>query len=147
MEAHEAQALDFQRVGPHQMRIEEPDTLHIRLYGVVEREHFEIFFRTIMDAVPPPTPLYVLRDARNGGEVTAQARRFIARQVDIARVAAIVTFGASFHGRTIITMLNKAMRLFNKNAPTVVFFDSEAEARAWIATHRNRSSLTPLATP
>ncbi len=128
----------YRQVGPHQVRVELPDVLHIRLGGDVEREHFKVFFDTMEEQITPPTRAYVLRDARNGGLVKRDAREYISKKVDLSRVAAIVTYGASFHTRTVLMMVNKAMRLFTVKVPEIVFFDDEEQARAWIKNHRDK---------
>jgi len=124
--------------------VELPDILHLHLNGDVERDHFMAFYG-LMNSVLSPVRMYILRDARNGGLVTPDARKYIASNLNVERVAAIVTYGASFHSRTVLTMLSKAMRILNSSVPETAFFETEAEARAWIAAHRPRSSRVPPA--
>lgn len=126
------------QVGPHFINVELPDTLHLRLNGDVEPEHFQAFYDSMVH-LPPTTRVYILRDCRNGGGVTPNTRKRIAQHSNLERVVALVNYGSSFHVRTVMTMLNKAIRLFNRHVPLTVFFDSESEARAWIADNRLRS--------
>lgn len=124
-----------QKVGPHELEIEPPDILHIHYQGDVELEHFKIFDAAV-GRFPTTVRVYVLRDARNGGSPSAETRGYIAKNVDVTRIVALVTYGSSFQARTIATMLNKAMRRLHEQTGMSVFFDTEAEARAWIDEHR-----------
>jgi hypothetical protein len=117
------------QVGPHRVRIELPDVLYVQLNGDVEREHSKVF----IDAVGEfPARVYVLRDARKSGIVTRQAREFMLNNMPAAKLVAFISFGASFQGRTVITMIAKAVRLLRQNSPIVGFTNTENEARAWI---------------
>jgi hypothetical protein len=131
------------QVGPHQVEIELPDIMHIHLNGDVEVEHFRGFYDLIV-AFPPPTIIYVLRDARRGGAVSMQARKYIARNANMDQVAAIVNYGSSFHTRTVLSMMSRAFRLINNRMPPAIFFETEVEARAWISVHRNAARKTSL---
>lgn len=124
--------------GPHWVHVELPDIMLIQLNGDVEAEHFQVFYGALVH-YPEPTMVYILRDSRNGGVVSQRARKYVAENINVDRVASIVTFGSSFHARTVFTMLSKAMRLFNKRVPPATFFDTEAEARAWIAADRRNT--------
>lgn len=123
------------RIGPHWAEFEPPDILHIHYGGDVTLEHFKVFDAMVL-AVPPPTRVYILRDARKGGLVTPEARAYIATQVDVTRIASMVTYGSSFQTRTVSTMLAKAVQRLKPEAATPQFFETETEARAFIAAHR-----------
>lgn len=127
----------FRRAGPHLMRIEHPDVLFLRLHGPVELEHFQMFHQA-MGEIRLPTRLYLLRDARNGGFVTPDARAFISRHEVIDRIEAVISFGASFQTRTVMSMMNRAMRTFHAREPDIAFADDEIEARQWIENHRRQ---------
>lgn len=128
----------FRPAGAHFMRVEQPDILLLRLHGPVELEDFRLFHQA-MEEIRPPTRLYLLRDARNGGFVTPGARAYIARNSIIERIEAVVTFGASLQTRTVMTMMNRAMRTFHGREPEIIFTNDEAEARRWIHTHRSQN--------
>lgn len=127
----------FRPAGPHLMRIEHPDILFLALHGPVELEHFQRFHEAMAETCPT-TRLYLLRDARHGGFVTPDARAYISRHAIIDRIAAVVSFGASFQTRTVMTMMNRAMRTFHAREPEIFFADNESEARSWIEKHRLR---------
>ncbi len=126
-------------VGPHRLEYEAPDIVHIHYDGPVEVAHFKAF-DAVVTSIPPPTRVYLLRDARKGGFVGPETRKFIAENVDVNRVAASVTYGSSFQAKTVATMMNMALRRLQHGAPDAVFFDTEDEARAWIATHRQANA-------
>lgn len=126
-------------VGPHWLEIEPPDVLHIHYEGDVDVEHFKVFDANVL-RFPPQTRVYVLRDARRGGTLSAATRMYVAQHVDVRRIAAMVTYGSSFQSRTVATMLNKAMRRLHSETGVAVFFETEAEARAWIAADRSARS-------
>jgi hypothetical protein len=127
----------YRPAGPHFIRIEHPDVLFMRLHGPVELEHFQIFHQAMAE-IPPPTRLYLLRDARNGGFVTPEARAYISRHSVIDRIEAVVSFGATFQTRTVMTMMNRAMRTFHSKEPDIMFTDDETAARLWINAHRKQ---------
>jgi hypothetical protein len=139
MASNPAKTGEIMQVGPHQVSIEPPDIVHLHLYGDVEVEHFQVFFQA-MDSLAQSTTrtVYILRDATHGGVVTSATRKYIAQKADMTRVAAIVSYGASFHARTVLTMVSRAMRLINDRIPLTGFFETEAEARSWIAAHRDK---------
>jgi len=73
-----------------------------------------------------------------GGNPSSETRSYIAKNVDVSRIIALVTYGSSFQARTIATMLNKAMRRLHEETGVSVFFDTESEARVWIDEHRKQ---------
>jgi hypothetical protein len=124
-------------LGPHRFRFDVPDVLHMHFNGNVEPQHFEQFYATALRLVPD-RPMYIMRDTRHGGLLNAQTRARVVKVVDPGRIVAIVSYGASFQQRVIVTMLTKALRAFKRTAPIIAFVDSETEARAWIVAHRNQ---------
>jgi hypothetical protein len=120
------------------MSVELPDVLHLRLHGNVELEHFRVFYGAL-DEIPRPIRVYLLRDAHDGGYVTPEARAYISKHSFLERIAAVVTYGASFQVRTIMTMMSRATRVFHSKEPELAFRDDETSARVWIAKHREQS--------
>jgi hypothetical protein len=123
-------------VGPHFIAYEPPDIVHIHYDGPVEVAHFKAF-DAVVTSIPRPTRVYILRDGRKGGFVGPETRKYIAENVDVTRVAATVTYGSSFQTKTVSAMVNLALRRLNPMTGESVFFDTETEARAWIAAHRD----------
>lgn len=129
------QVNEFRVVGPHLVRVEPPDIVFVRFSGDVLREHFVRFYEAMAE-IPLPTPIYLLRDAHHGGFVTRDARKHISQQYGFGRLAAVVTFGASFHAQTVMNMITRATRHLHTGEPETVFFEDEASARGWIDKHR-----------
>jgi len=127
--------LALKQVGPHQVEFEPPDILHIHYFGDVTLEQFKVFDSMVL-SVPPPTRIYILRDARKGGLVTAEVRAYVATRVDVTRIAGMVTYGSSFQTRTVSTMMAKAVHHLKPESAPAVFFAAENEARAFIAMQR-----------
>jgi hypothetical protein len=129
-------------VGPHRIDLEFPDIVHIHYCGDVEIGHFLGFDEVILALPPPPQLLYLLRDARQGGLVTAETRAHIAKTNTGTRWVGIVTYGSSFQTRTVFSNMNRALKTVRTSTVPVEFFDTEAEARAWIELLR--SELPPV---
>ena len=120
-------------VGPHVIDLEFPDVVHVHYGGDVELAHF-LGLDEAMRALPQgPMPLYLLRDARNGGLVTAETRAHIARHDTQSRFIAIATYGSSFQSKTVFSNMNRALKTVRPSDIAVEFFETEAEARAWLA--------------
>lgn len=126
-------------VGPHRVELEWPDIVHIHYGGDVELEHF-LAFDEVMLAIPPPTRLLLLRDARGGGVVAQETRRHIASRERDSRLVAIATYGSSFQSKTVFSNMNRAMRTVRQDTVPVAFFETETEARAWLREQKAESS-------
>lgn len=136
MTSSQPSLLALREVGPHKVEFEPPDILHIHYFGEIVLEQFKIFDAMAI-SVPPPTRVYILRDARNGGLVTPEVRAYVANHVDVSRIASMVTYGSSFQTRTVSTMMAKAVQhLKPVAAAPAVFFATENEARSFIDVHR-----------
>lgn len=138
MAAPQKNRVEARDVGPHRIELEFPDLVHIHYGGDVELAHF-LGFNEFMEALPPLIPLYLLRDARAGGLVTPETRKHIATGATPSRFVAIATYGSSFQTKTVFSNMNRAMRTMRPHEVPVEFFDTESEARARIAEHREAS--------
>jgi len=129
----------YRVVGSHRIRPEPPDTLHARLVGDLSASDV-LGLLDALDEIPVGPPVFLLRDARRGGAPSQEAREIIIKDPRIARLAAVINYGASFHTRVVLTMISKAMRFVRPTAPTFHFVASEAEGRALIAEKRARAA-------
>jgi hypothetical protein len=120
--------------GHHRARFEPPDTMFLYFDGPVEVQHFEEIYAKSMQLIGDRR-IYFVRDGHDG-KLDPKTRSAIIKTMDPGRVAAVISYGSSFQSRVILTMLVKAMRRFRQAAPMIVFVESEAEARAWISSHR-----------
>lgn len=141
MSASSDRRVDSHVVGPHRIDLEFPDVVHIHYGGDVELSHY-LAFHEAMLVLPPEPPLYLLRDARLGGLVAPETRKHIATITEKSRFVAIVTYGSSFQTKTVFTNMNRALRAMRQNTVVIEFFDTEAEARAFIAQHREATAHT-----
>ncbi|WP_438015355.1 STAS/SEC14 domain-containing protein [Sorangium sp. So ce315] len=78
----------------------------------------------------------MLCDSRHMGTVPAPTRKAMADGFRPVRFIAIAVFGASFTVRVISTLAIKSIQILNRQAYPVEFFETEAEARAWLAAQR-----------
>lgn len=125
-------------IGPHRLEVEPSGIVHVHYFGDVQLVHFKEIDAMIKRTAAEIT-VYLLRDARGGGIATAETRAYSARNAHVENLAAVVTYGASFQAKTIVTMTNTAIRaLRGEKAHPAFFFDTEAEARAWIEEDRRR---------
>jgi len=131
-------AAGYYHLGPHRFRFEAPDAFHIHFHGNLEPEHFEQFY-AIANRLVPDRPFYLVRDEFGTGTINAKTRARIIEIVDPRRIAAIVSYGASFQRRVIVGMLIRALRTFKRHAPEAAFVETESEARAWVEAHRMRA--------
>jgi hypothetical protein len=125
----------YWRIGPHRIKFEPPDIIHIVTHGDVDAAHVAAMFDVVNDAFRLPTP-YILRDARGGGAPTRAARAFVTKDSRVQRLAGIVSYGASFHVGIASAMVDKALRVLRPDSPRILFFDTCDEARAWIEADR-----------
>lgn len=129
-----------QVVGPHRIDLEFPDIVHVHYGGDVELAHFLAFDEAMVALPPPPMPVYLLRDARHGGLVTAETRAHIAHRATQSRFVAIATYGSSFQTKTVFANMNRALKTIKPSAVPVEFFDSEEDARNWLAEQKHLQS-------
>ncbi|MDI1445269.1 hypothetical protein [Polyangium sp. 6x1] len=130
-------ASERRSIGPHLAWPEPPDVLHTRVDGDITPAHV----RELLDALdtfPRALRIYILRDARRSGLPTREAREALVKDLPLDRIAAIVSYGASFQARTLLTMLDHAMRVLRPRKTRFVFFETEIEARTFIENDRAR---------
>lgn len=118
------------KIGRHIVHFTDPDLFHIRFIGDVRGSDFgELgeFFREAAGKI------FLLVDATQMGTVSAEAR--LVKQIPISAGSAV--FGAPFQARVALSILNKVYMMVNKDqAVPLGFFDTEEEARAWLARVR-----------
>jgi len=116
---------------------EEPDGL---LVIATDGDVLEDNARALVDAFQRLTDsgreVLVLADARRCGAVAPAARKVYLDGLRSARLDGIAVFGAGFHIRVMATLIVKSINLLTKRFPLLVFFETEAEARAWLLEQR-----------
>ncbi|ADO68535.1 uncharacterized protein STAUR_0731 [Stigmatella aurantiaca DW4/3-1] len=85
--------------------------------------------------------IYLLVDASHGSGYSHEARRAIGEEPRLSPYTAIVLFGASTTMRAISALMIRALALLGRMPQgTMVFKDTEEEARAWVADMRERNA-------
>ncbi len=89
----------------------------------------------------------VLCDTHRTGTISPSARKVMANEMRAVRFDAIAIFGASFAVRVISTLAAKSVQILTQQSYPVHFFDTEAEARAWLLAQRHavRARRRPVA--
>jgi hypothetical protein len=130
----------FQEFGPVRIKFEPPDIIHAQITGEAETSHVAAAFDAMNEAFRTSRP-YILRDSRQGGAPPRAVREFIIRDSRIHRVTALVCYGAPYHVRVVIAMIDKALRLLRPSAPRLVFVETCEQGRAWIEADRRRHTI------
>lgn len=115
----------WRSIGNHQARVED-DLCFIVARGLITDEDAEAFL-SILDAVHVERGrVIVIVDASHGLSVGPTARRRMAAE---SKAYGMVVFGAGVLVRSLITLINNALRLITgRNAP-LLFCANEQEAR------------------
>lgn len=135
--SHEA-AGEWKSIGTHLLRVEPPDLLFIRQRGPFLLEQCVLIFDEARKLAAAAGPILWLTDARELGEVAPDTRRFIGESGSDQFTRASAVFGLSFTQRAVAQFVSKAVALIRGGKPVPLkFFETEAEARAWLAEHRS----------
>ncbi|XXX74419.1 STAS/SEC14 domain-containing protein [Sorangium sp. So ce134] len=79
----------------------------------------------------------VLSDTRRIGTILPSARKVMASEMRAVRFDAIAIFGASFAVRVVSTLAAKSVQILTHQSYPVHFFETEADARAWLLAQRD----------
>ncbi|WP_437314795.1 STAS/SEC14 domain-containing protein [Sorangium sp. So ce385] len=127
--------------GPEAARLtlrEDPDGL---LCTVVEGDLSDDMAREIAAACKGLSDsgreVLVLSDTRRIGTISPSARKVMASEMRAVRFDAIALFGASFAVRVVSTLAAKSVQILTQQSYPVQFFETEAEARAWLLAQRD----------
>jgi hypothetical protein len=141
----------WEQIGDHLFRVYEPDVFFMRLRGDIGAlDVIQMLTECDRIAADRP-PLFWVNDAAELGDIPVEARTIASKAHTDASVAAYIIFGAKFNQRLAATLLVKSAAFFRRPGGDVpvVFLDTEADARAWIAAHRRehrpRRELLPIA--
>lgn len=83
---------------------------------------------------------WILADVRKLTDVDAAARRRAAKNPTVHLFAGAAVFGASLLARTLITLIVRGMAMLGQSHIQLRFFDSEADARAWLTDRRAKTA-------
>lgn len=140
----------WQRIGAHRVRLDPPDIFFIRWVGSVSTPEFAGIFDATERFFAEHPRLFWLADVSNlvndasphSFMLSAEARKLGVERLRTLRFEAIVLIGAQFHHRVLSKLILAAAQILQPSLqiPQVVTFQTEAEARAWIAQERGRLS-------
>lgn len=128
-------------VGAHHFRWEPPDLGYLRYDGDMDAAmSAEITDRSRVFSLGLPC-VFLLIDVRNLGKLSAEARARSGQGAKDLNLRGTAVVGASATIRVVVGLVTRAIELVygNKENPTR-FFDTEADARAWIAQRRQALS-------
>lgn len=125
------------RVGPHLFRWEEPDIGYISYCGNLDGPAMgELSEQSRRFTVGQPC-VFLLVDMSRVGKVSAAARQQSAKGSKDLNLRGIAVIGASTPLRLLAGVVARAIDVLNRNTDNPTrFFETEAEARSWIAARR-----------
>jgi len=128
----------FRPLGGHTARID-GDLVFLRVKGVVSLTDMMEFMRVQAEVKRKHGAVYVLYDSRENTGLDREARKYATdHAAPEYRVTAAASFGAPFGMRVLVNMLNRAHEMLRVEGTRVHLFDTEAEARAHLASERRR---------
>jgi hypothetical protein len=126
--------------GKHITYFEEPDIIFMKLAGdCSDAEGLELLRRQKAFAEGRKM-LFFLMDGREMAGISPGARKAVAQTLKEIPLYGMANFEAPMKARVVAKLVITAINLFRKDASTnpVEFFPSEAEAREWIASRREK---------
>lgn len=123
-------------VDQHRVRWEPPDLMKLTWRGKVLDEHVDGVY-AYLNAVRAPR-FWLLSDISNSDVPAAPVRAKLARTQAALQVAGIAVIVSSPYKRAVMDMLVRAVNLLSRAQIKPAFFHDEKDARAWIASERQR---------
>jgi hypothetical protein len=127
-------------VGRHVTYLEAPDIIFLKLSGSCTEEEGREINRRNREAASGLPHVFFLIDFAEAGNVPAVVRRVSAETLRSLPTRAIAVYAAPLRARVIATMVATAINFFrtDEDRKLLEFFDTEEEARAWIASVRRQ---------
>lgn len=126
------------KIGEHEITLEEPDLVCLRVVGDFSREETLAMFEVIEPFARGKPYLLWLTDLRRARAVDSAQRRLFVQRVRALPVRANAFVGAPRHVRYITTVIVNAVRLVGGLDVPTEHFDDEPAARAWLAERRRQ---------
>lgn len=125
------------RVGGHLFRWEPPDIGYVSYLGdLQEPAAGEFSARSRRFTLGRPY-VFLIVDMAKLGKISAEARKQSAQGSKDLNLRGVAVIGASASMRIVAGLVSRAIDLLNRNPDNPTrFFETEAEARAWIAARR-----------
>lgn len=138
-------ATDIRRTDPanrvadkHITYFEEPDIIYLKFNGEVSNdEGFELLRRQLGYA-EGRSRIFFLIDGENLEKIAPEARKAVAESLKEIPLHGMCVFSAPLKAKVITKLIITAVNLFRKDSELnqVAFFDTEQQARDWIAARR-----------
>jgi hypothetical protein len=127
----------FLSMGSHQYRLED-DTLVLRTGGELSLEQAQWLMTTLTKLVNTYGYSLLIGDASGGVTIPPHVRRWLAEwhKDNPSTAGTAIIIGASLMVRTLVTMINHAVRLLGRPTGDLVFVHDEAEARKLLPSRR-----------
>lgn len=133
--------MDRFRLGQSEVRIE-PDLVFICLHGSMKEEQIPQALELMKQVREERGQIFLLVDMREGERLTPDMRRMLAQMLAGSTPTAMSVYGASVEQRAAHALLMGAVNGVSGRRPNVAYFQTEAEARDWLTTERQRVALS-----
>ena len=126
--------------GKHVTYFEEPDIIFMKLAGDVNDAEGLELLRRQREFAEGRKMLFFLMDDREMAGISPNARKAVAELLKDIPIFGMANYQAPMKARVVAKLVITAINLFRKDATTnpVEFFNSEEEARQWIAQRREK---------
>ncbi|HZF47336.1 MAG TPA: STAS/SEC14 domain-containing protein [Polyangiaceae bacterium] len=128
---------EWQAIGNQRVRVE-GDTVFSRWSGSPSMAEIQGYHAVLERVLAEAGKVYCLIDMRNSERPSPEARQWMTGWARRFQVTALAGFGANFAMRTVATLMSRAVRFFKSDMPVMEFFETEAEARVYLAAERAR---------
>lgn len=126
--------------GKHVTYFEEPDIIFMKLAGDVNDAEGLELLRRQREFADGRKMVFFLMDDREMAGISPGARKAVAEMLKEIPLFGMANYQAPMKARVVAKLVITAINLFRKDASTnpVEFFNSEQEAREWIAERREK---------
>jgi len=129
----------WKSLGKHLYRFEPPDILHFKADGALSLDDF-IVLMDVFKALAAETgrKMFWMTDLLKSSVMDAEARKTAGQMEADAFFRGLVGYNGSFHLRTASNLTIRALKILSPKRvlPPIRFFETEAEARAFMAVLR-----------
>ncbi len=130
---------EFQALGAHSYRIES-DVFFLRVKGEVTLADMVEILRVMAQIKRECGSVFALYDSRENTGLDPAARKYaVDNGSEATQAVAAASFGAPFAMRIVVNMINRAHGLLRITSTPTVLFDTEAQARVYLQTARERA--------
>ncbi|RKG57040.1 STAS/SEC14 domain-containing protein [Corallococcus sp. AB011P] len=130
--------------GTQRVSLEASDILWTKVRGAFSetdvRELVDVFHEL---GAGPDKPLYLVVDLSSSEGLSVAPRKYLAKHVRPAWFRAVCFFGAKRTHREVLRALVAVVNFVGDTKVEAEFVDSEAQARAWLESHRRRQAPAP----